>query len=153
WKARALKDANVPPGTAVHFDIVRYEYPPMPNGSRNPMNSAPRICYDGSYDPVEQSSPSSHRYPDTDYSRYRPPEPQELILGEPRPVWTEIRRPGPTFHGEIAEGYYIVVDGRVHLSDELGKAIAGYSDIAGLDPMSRARKLLRAKTMRDKPDE
>jgi len=35
----------------------------------------------------------------------------------------------------------------------LGKAIPGYSDIAGLDPMARARKLLRSKALRDRPDE
>src|SRR5262249_14901104 len=87
WKSRALQDANVPPGTAVHFDLNFYEYPPMPDGSRSPMNSALRIRYDGSYDPLaEQPSPSSHRYPERDDSRYKPPKPQELIVGEPRPV-------------------------------------------------------------------
>src|SRR5215831_20859419 len=155
-KQKALRDFNVPPNVPVHFDIRYHRYPEFCSDGRtpNPMNSAPRIRYDGFYDPlVEQPSPSSHRYPDTDYSRYKPPEPQELILGEPMTVWTEIRRPGPTFHGEIAEGYYLISDGRVYLCDELGKAIPGYSDIAGLDPMTRARKLLRGKVMRDKPDE
>jgi len=64
-----------------------------------------------------------------------------------------MRRPGPYHHGEIAEGFYIVVDGRVHLADSLGKAIPGYSDIAGIDPMVRARKLLRTKALRDRPDQ
>jgi len=91
---------------------------------------------------------------DSDFRHYpKPPPPPELIVGEPRPVWIEMRRSGPSHHGEIAEGHYIVVDGRVHLSDELGKAISGYSDIAGIDPLARARKLLRGKVLRDKPDE
>src|SRR5262252_7250806 len=38
WKARALQDANVPPGKAVHFDITYYKYQDMPDGSPNPMN-------------------------------------------------------------------------------------------------------------------
>jgi|SRR5215813_325859 len=155
-KQKALRDFNVPPNVPVHFDIRYHRYPEFCSDGRtpNPMNSAPRIRYDGFYDPlVEQPSPSSHRYPDTDYSRYKPPEPQELILGEPMTVWTEIRRPGPNHLGEIAEGYFIVVDGRVHLSDHLGKAIPGYSDIAGIDPMARARKLLRGKALRERPDE
>jgi len=75
------------------------------------------------------------------------------IVGEPQNVWTEMRRPGPHHHGEIAEGFYIVVDGNLHLADSLGKAIPGYSDIAGIDPMARARKLLRTKALRDRPDE
>jgi hypothetical protein len=79
---------------------------------------------------------------DSDFRHYpKPPPASGLIVGEPRPVWTEMRRPGPSHHG------------RVHLSDELGKAIAGYSDIAGLDPMARARKLLRRKPLHDRPDE
>jgi|SRR5215467_7064466 len=91
---------------------------------------------------------------DSDFRHYpKPPPAPELIVGEPRPVWIEMRRSGPSHHGEIAEGHYIVVDGRVHLSDELGKAISGYSDIAGIDPLARARKLLRGKVLRDKPDE
>src|SRR5262249_26559655 len=153
-KARSLRGYNVPPGVPVHFNIIRYRYPEFCSDgvTPNPMNSPPPERT-GADIVAEQSSPSSHRYDNVDYSRYKPPEPQELILGEPRAVWTEIRRPGPTFHGEIAEGHYIVVDGRVHLSDELGKAIPGYSDIAGLDPMSRARKLLRSKAMRERPDE
>src|SRR5262245_47428472 len=64
-----------------------------------------------------------------------------------------MRRPGPNHHGEIAEGFYIVVDGRVHLSDELGKAIPGFSDVVGIDPLNRARKLLRGKAMQNRPDE
>src|SRR5262249_42414389 len=36
WKARALQDANVPPGTAVHFDIRYYEYQPMSDGMNAP---------------------------------------------------------------------------------------------------------------------
>src|SRR5262249_47381842 len=149
-KARSLRAYNIAPDKPIHFNIIRYRYPDMPDGSPNPMNSP--VPERTGADIVAEPS-ASHRYPDTDYSRYKPPEPQELILGEPRPVWTEIRRPGPTFHGEIAEGYYLISDGRVHLCDELGKAIPGYSDIAGLDPMARARKLLRSKAMRERPDE
>src|SRR5262249_46670060 len=153
-KARSLQGYNVPLGVPVHFNIIRYRYPPFCSDgvTPNPMNLPPPERT-GADIVAEQSSPSSHRYTDMDYSRYKQPELQELIVGEPRPVWTEMRRPGPYFHGEIAEGFYIVVDGRVHLADELGKAIPGYSDIAGLDPMARARKLLRSKAMRDRPDE
>jgi len=80
-------------------------------------------------------------------------EPTEPICGELRPLWCEVRRPTQNDQGQIAEGFYIVVDGRVYLADSLGKAIGGYSDIAGIDPMARARKLLRSKAMRERPDE
>jgi len=151
-KRRSLQGYNIPPGVPVHFNIIRYRYPEFCSDgiTPNPMNQPPPERTGA--DIVAEPS-ASHRYPDTDYSRYKPPEPQELILGEPRPVWTEIRRPGPTFHGEIAEGYYLISDGRVYLCDELGKAITGYSDIAGIDPMARARKLLRSKALRERPDE
>jgi len=176
-KARALRDAHLPPGMAHYFHVTQYRYQDMPDGSPNPMNKPPSY----NYDHVIEIHTGVNRHPnfgrhtgDLDFTttgkntemiqsgrqydsdRYpRPPlyEPAELIVGEPRPAWTEMRRPGPTHHGEIAEGHYIVVDGRVHLSDELGKAIPGYSDIAGLDPMSKARKLLRSKAQRDRPDE
>src|SRR5262249_28611146 len=129
-KARSLRAYNIPADKPVHFNIIRYRYPKFCSDgvTPNPMNGPPPDRT-GMDIVAEQPSPSSHRYPDTDYSRYKPPEPQELIVGEPHPVWTEIRRPGPTFHGEIAEGFYLISDGRVHLCDELGKAIPGYSDI------------------------
>jgi len=152
WKEHALQDANVPPGTAVHFDIHYYEYPPMEDGSRNPMNTPSRLREASPSDPDLAPSTQSRRYDDENRRRPQIWEPQGLIVGEPRPVWTEMRRPGPHHHGEIAEGFYIVVDGRVHLADSLGKAIGGYSDIAGIDPMARARKLLRSKAMREQPD-
>jgi len=151
-KARALRGYGITIDKPVVFNFVRYRYPDMPDGSPNPMNSPRRIQEDAS-DP-EFPPPQSHRYDDELARRPLPAwEPQELIVGEPQKCWTEIRRPGPNNQGEIAEGYYIVIDGRVHLADELGKAIAGYSDIAGLEPLNKARKLLRAKTMREKPDE
>src|SRR5262249_18644038 len=152
-KQKALRDYNIPPDKPVHFVIFNYRYTEFCSDgvTPNPMNSPPPERVGTDADLVEPS-PSSHRY-DNEVRYPKPPEPQELILGEPRPVWTEIRRPGPTHHGEIAEGFYIVVDGQVHLADHLGKAIPGYSDIAGLDPMARARKLLRSKAMRERPDE
>jgi len=157
-KQRALRGYNVSPDKPVHFNIIRYRYPEFCSDgvTPNPMNAPSRPFSDFGTGPKTENQPDglvSHRYDDD--NRRPPPlyEPPELIVGEPRPVWTEIRRPGPNHHGEIAEGHYIVVDGRVHLSDELGKAIAGYSDIAGIDPLNRARKLLRAKVTRDKPDE
>ena len=180
WKARARQDANVPPGKAVHFDITYYKYQDMPDGSPNPMNKMSPL-EDGRVieirtgvnrspewgqrnqsgdDPnalqnqVATFVPESGRRYGSDNAYYpKPPKPPELIVGEPRPVWTEMRRPGPNHHGEIAEGFYIVVDGRVHLSDELGKAIPGFSDVAGIDPLNRARKLLRGKAMQNRPDE
>jgi hypothetical protein len=41
----------------------------------------------------------------------------------PASDWTEMRHPQGNHPGEIAEGFYIVADGRVHLSDEKGVAI------------------------------
>src|SRR5262249_45656542 len=91
-KARSLRGYNVPPGVPVHFNIIRYRYPEFCSDgvTPNPMNSPPPERT-GADIVAEQSSPSSHRYDNVDYSRYKPPEPQELILGEPRAVWTEIR--------------------------------------------------------------
>jgi hypothetical protein len=156
-KARALKAAYVPPGKAVHFNIIGYRYPEFCSDgvTPNPMNMPSPQYEFGRWDgdtkqPIPESGP---RY-ESDYGRHiSPTEPPPLIVGEPHPVWTEIRRPGPNHHGEIAEGFYIVVDGQVHLSDELGKAIPGHSDRAGLDPMTKARRLLRGKAMQERPNE
>ena len=139
----------------MHFNIIKYRYPEFCSDgvTPNPLNKPPP-ARDASPSDLEVASSQSRRYDDELARRPLPAwEPQELIVGEPMTVWTEVRRPGPNSLGQICEGFYIVVDGRVHLSDELGKAIPGYSDIAGIDPMARARKLLRRKAMRERPDE
>jgi hypothetical protein len=152
-KERALRDYGISSDMPIHFNVIRYRYPEFCSDgvTPNPMNGPSRLrdAIAGDY---AQPASTSHRY-DDDVRYPKPSEPPPLILGEPHPVWTEIRRPGPHHHGEIAEGFYLVDDGRVHLCDELGKAIHGYSDIAGLDPMNKARKLLRGKAMRERPDE
>jgi hypothetical protein len=38
-------------------------------------------------------------------------------------VTIQIRAPKGSFHGEVAEGYYCIVDGAVILTDEHGKPI------------------------------
>src|SRR5262249_46185939 len=76
-KARSLRGYNVPPGAQVHFNIIRYRYPEFCSDgvTPNPMNSPPPERT-GADIVAEQSSPSSHRYDNVDYSRYKPPEPQ-----------------------------------------------------------------------------
>jgi hypothetical protein len=152
-KARALKAADVPQGKGYYFDLIHYRYPEFCSDgvTPNPFNDKPRE-FSGWDGDAEQPMPESGRHYD-DLRYIKPAEPPPLIVGEPHPVWTELRRPGPHHHGEIAEGFYIVADGRVYLADDLGKAIPGYSDFAGLDPMTKARRLLRSKAIQERPSE
>ena len=154
-KQKALRDYNVPPDKPVHFVIFNYRYPEFCSDgvTPNPLNKPPP-ARDASPSDLEVASSQSRRYDDELARRPLPAwEPPELIVGEPMTVWTEVRRPGPNSLGEIAEGNFLIHKGRVHLCDHLGRAIAGYSDVAGIDPMARARKLLRSKAMRERPDE
>src|SRR5262245_60733130 len=100
--------------------------------------NAPPPARDASPSDLEIApSTSSRRYDDELARRPRPAwEPQE-VFGQPMTVWTEVRRPTPNHPGVITEGYFLIHKGRVHLCDHLGKAIPGYSDIAGIDPMAR----------------
>src|SRR5262249_12106516 len=87
-KQKALRDYSIPPDKPVHFVIFNYRYPEFCSDgvTPNPMNG-PVPDRTGADPPIESLAASqSRRYPDTDYSRYKPPEPQELIVGEPRPV-------------------------------------------------------------------
>src|SRR5262245_35212196 len=81
-KARSLRAYNIPPYKPVLFNIIRYRYPEFCSDgvTPNPMNKPPPDRTGADVDLVEQPSPSSHRYDNVDYSRYKPPEPQELIV-------------------------------------------------------------------------
>jgi len=75
---------------------------------------------------LEVASSQSRRYDDELARRPLPAwEPPELIVGEPLTVWTEVRRPGPNSLGQICEGFYIVHDGRVHLSERARQSNPG----------------------------
>ena len=154
-KARALRGYGIPSDKPVHFNIIRYRYPEFCSDgvTPNPLNKPPPARDASPSDLEVAPSTSSRRYDDDNLRRPQVWEPQELIVGAPMTVWTEVRRPTPNHPGVISEGYFLIHKGRVHLCDHLGRAIPGYSDIAGIDPMARARKLLNAKARRERPDE
>jgi hypothetical protein len=143
-KANALRDANVPEGKAHHFVVHRI---------RTGVNRHPEYGHYGGSVVMRQPHHTEGRpYASDLYKRPPIPEPTELIVGEPTATWVEVFRPSGSHPGEIAEGHYLIDRGRVYLCDRLGKADPAYSDSAGIDPASKARRLLRGKALRDKPD-
>src|SRR5215471_9995922 len=62
----------------------------------------------------------------------------------------EIARPRVDYDpGEIAESFYIIANGEVHLSDANGKATSPGSP-AGIDPLGVASSMLRTKVLSEK---
>src|SRR5262245_56914869 len=78
-KARSLQEYNVPLDKPVHFNIIRYRYPDMLDGSPNPMNQPPPVR-DTSPSDLETPSPPPCRYDDDLVRRPQVWKPQELVV-------------------------------------------------------------------------